>query len=228
MIETVARRLSAVEQRIESACSRSGRSRSAVTLVAVSKTFSASDIEEAIAAGVTDIGENKVQEAESKLASLERVARFHLIGHLQSNKSKLAVSLFDVVQTVDSSKLGRRLNDAAAAEGKQLEVLVQVNVGEEEQKHGVRAADAPALIAELQPFENLEVTGLMTIPPVGGEAETREYFGNLRALRDRIRDDLGLTPFRHLSMGMSADYEIAIEEGATIVRVGSAIFGRRG
>lgn len=227
MNETIAQRFSAVEERIESACSRSGRSRSSVTLVAVSKTFSAYDIEEAIAAGVTDIGENKVQEAESKLASLERVARFHLIGHLQSNKSKLAASLFDVVQTVDSLKLGRRLNDATAAEGKQLEVLVQVNVGEEEQKHGVSTADATALVEELQPFENLEVTGLMTIPPVGDEAEARGYFAKLRTLRDRIRDDLGLPSFRHLSMGMSADYEIAIEEGATIIRVGSAIFGRR-
>lgn len=227
MIETVAQRLAAVEQRIENACSRSGRSRSAVTLVAVSKTFSASDIEEAVAAGVTDIGENKVQEAESKLSSLKRVARVHLIGHLQSNKSKLAASMFDVVQTVDSSKLGRRLNDAAAAEEKRLEVLVQVNIGEEEQKHGVSAADAPALVAELQPFENLEVTGLMTIPPVGDEAEAREYFAKLRMLRDRIRDDLDLPSFQNLSMGMSADYEIAIEEGATIVRVGSAIFGRR-
>lgn len=227
MNDTVAQRLSAVEQRIESACNRAGRSRSAVTLVAVSKTFSSSHVEEAIAAGVTDIGENKVQEAESKLASLERSARFHLIGHLQSNKSKLAASLFDVVQTVDSTKLGRRLNDAAAAEGKRLEVLIQVNVGEEEQKHGVSVAEAPALVAALQPFESLEVTGLMTIPPVGDEAETRGYFGSLRRLRDQIRDDLGLPSFRHLSMGMSADYEIAIEEGATIVRVGSAIFGRR-
>lgn len=227
MTESVARRISAVKERIEEACNRSGRSRSDVTLVAVSKTFPASVIEEAIAAGATDIGENKVQEAESKFSSLSRGARFHLIGHLQSNKSKLAASLFDVVQTVDSSKLGRRLDEAAASEGKRLEILIQVNVGQEEQKYGVAVADAPALARELLSFENLDLTGLMTIPPVAGEEETRKFFRDLRKLRDQMRDELELPSFHHLSMGMSGDYGIAIEEGATIVRVGSAIFGSR-
>ncbi len=216
-----------VQRNISAACDRSGRSAEDVTLVVVSKTFPAEAIDEAIAAGATDIGENKVQEAESKFPSLQKSARYHLIGHLQSNKSKTAAALFDVVQTVDSEKLARRLDDAAAEEGKRLEVLIQVNVGLEEQKYGVIAEDARGLAREIAAFEHLQLTGLMTIPPVAGETETRGYFAALRRLRDQMRDQLGQSSFRHLSMGMSSDYELAIEEGATVVRVGSAIFGRR-
>lgn len=227
MADSIAERFAIVERNIADACGRSGRAREDVTLVVVSKTFPAAAVDEAIAAGATDIGENKVQEAESKFPALSGRARFHLIGHLQSNKSRTAAALFDVIQTVDSVKLARRLNDAAAEEGKRLEILIQVNVGLEEQKYGVTAEDASVLARELAAFEHLELTGLMTIPPVAGETETRGYFAALRRLRDQIKDQLGHASFRHLSMGMSSDYELAIEEGATVVRVGSAIFGSR-
>lgn len=227
LADSIPERLATLQHNIAAACERSGRSRGEVTLVVVSKTFPVASIDEAIAAGATDIGENKVQEAESKFPRLSRRARFHLIGHLQSNKSRTAAALFDVIQTVDSVKLARRLDEAAAEEGKRLEVLIQVNVGLEEQKHGVAAKDAPALAREVAAFEHLDLTGLMTIPPVAGEIETRGYFAELKQLRDQMRDQLGHASFRHLSMGMSSDYELAIEEGATVVRVGSAIFGSR-
>lgn len=227
MAETIADRLANVERRIAAACERSGLSRSEIVLVVVSKTFPASAIDEVVAAGATDIGENKVQEAEAKFSSLKARARFHLIGHLQSNKARLAASLFDVIQTVDSVKLARRLDDAAAAEGKRLEILIQVNVGLEEQKHGVAAANASELARELLQFEHLELSGLMTIPPIANESETRGYFREMRALRDEMKNRPGLGALHHLSMGMSSDFEIAIEEGATIVRAGSAIFGSR-
>lgn len=225
--ETIAGRLEHVEQRIAAACGRAGRSESEVTLVVVSKTFPASAIDEAIVAGATDVGENKVQEAEAKFPELHHSARFHLIGHLQSNKAKPAAALFDVIQTVDSVKLARRLDDAAAAEGKRLEILIQVNVGLEEQKHGVAVAEAPALANELLQFEHLDLSGLMTIPPIADESTTRGYFREMRMLLDQMKREPGFSSLHHLSMGMSSDFEIAIEEGATIVRVGSAIMGSR-
>lgn len=227
MADSIEKNLTAVERSIGEACDRAGRDRSEITLVAVSKTFPASYVDEAIRLGVTDIGENRVQEAESKLASVEKKARFHLIGHLQSNKSKLAASLFDVIQTVDSSKLARRLDEAAAEGGRSIEVMIQVNVGEEEQKYGVESEEAYALAAEVNSLEHLELTGLMTIPPIADEPATRRFFAKLRSLREEISERLESETFRHLSMGMSADYGIAIEEGATIIRVGSAIFGSR-
>ena len=227
MTDAIASNLKTVETKISEACERGGRDRSEITLVAVSKTFPATMIDEAVDAGLTDIGENRVQEAESKFAQLEQHARFHLIGHLQSNKSKLAASLFDVIQTVDSVKLGRRLNDAASDEGKRIEVLIQVNVGGEDQKFGVEPDEASSLAEELSRFEHLDLTGVMTIQPIADEQATRQYFRKLRQVRDEIAGRLGDESFRELSMGMSADYEIAIEEGATIIRVGSAIFGSR-
>lgn len=227
MTESIGSRLAVVEGRITAACERAGRSRSEVTLVVVSKTFPASAIDEVIAAGATDIGENKVQEAEAKFSGLNQRARFHLIGHLQSNKAKSAATLFDVIQTVDSVKLARRLDDAAAAAGKRLEILIQVNVGMEEQKHGIGTAEARALAIELLQFEHLDLSGLMTIPPVADENATRGYFREMKKLQDELRSDARLSALRHLSMGMSSDFEIAVEEGATIVRVGSAIMGSR-
>ncbi|HUP59732.1 MAG TPA: YggS family pyridoxal phosphate-dependent enzyme [Thermoanaerobaculia bacterium] len=201
-----------LEARIAAACKRAGRLRSEVTLVAVSKTFPASDVELAIAAGMTDIGENKVQEARDKKPDVAGSARWHLIGHLQSNKVKDAVRLFDVIQTVDSIELAEKI--ARAAE-QPPDLLLQVNIGREPQKSGVDPSEVAALA------KRIPLRGLMAIPPAGEPEEMRPYFRELR----RLRDDCNV---KELSMGMTDDFETAIEEGATIIRVGRAIFGSRG
>lgn len=213
--------LVAVERRIAGACALAGRKRDEVTLVAVSKTRPAAMIDEAIAAGVTEVGENRVQEARDKQPSVRGRARWHLIGHLQSNKAKDAVRLFDVIQTVDDLALAEKIARAAAAAGKVQDVLLEVNVGDEPQKSGARPADVVALAKSVSALDALRLRGLMAIPPAGDPEETRRWFRALRAMRDT----LGLA---ELSMGMTDDFEVAIEEGATIVRVGRAIFGERG
>ena len=213
--------MTALEARISAACARSGRSRTDVRLVAVTKTFPASDVDRAVAAGMTDLGENKVQEARDKRPSVAGSARWHLIGHLQSNKARDAVRLFDVIQTLDSIDLAERVARVAESEGKRQEVLVQVNVGGEEQKSGAEPADVPALVKRIAALPALHLSGLMAIPPFLEAEAMRPYFRTLRGLRD----DLGLP---ELSMGMTDDFEVAIEEGATIIRVGRAIFGARG
>jgi len=213
--------LSAVEGRIRAACERAGRRRDEVTLVAVSKTFPASSVEEAVAAGATDIGENRVQEARDKKPQVGGSARWHLIGHLQSNKAKDAVRLFDVIETVDSTDLAQKIARAAEAGGKAQDVLLEVNVGEEPQKNGILPGDVERIARDVQRISSLRLLGLMAIPPHGSAEETRRWFRELRAMRDR----LGL---QELSMGMSEDFETAIEEGSTMVRIGRAIFGERG
>ncbi|HET7436248.1 MAG TPA: YggS family pyridoxal phosphate-dependent enzyme [Thermoanaerobaculia bacterium] len=213
--------LAAVEARIAAACARARRNRDEVLLVAVTKVFPATDVAHVIAAGATNVGENKVQEARDKQPLVGASARWHLIGHLQSNKAKDAVKLFDVVQTVDSIALAEKLARAAASAGKRQEVLLQVNVGREEQKSGAAPDDVMLLARAAMALPELHVSGLMTIPPAGEPDAMRPYFRELRAMRD----DLGL---RELSMGMTDDFDVAIEEGATIVRVGRAIFGARG
>lgn len=218
--EDIRANLVSLEARIASACRRGDRDRAGVRLVAVTKTFPASDVDEAILAGMTDVGENKVQEARDKKPSVRGAARWHLIGHLQSNKAKDAVALFDLIQTIDSEALAEKVSRAAESAGKVQDVLLQVNIGREPQKSGVVPEEARALAKAVGAFPALRVAGLMTIPPVGEAGEMRPYFRELRAMRD----DLGLT---ELSMGMSDDFEIAIEEGATIIRVGRAIFGPR-
>ena len=212
---TIAENLAAVEQRIAAACGRAGRNRSEVTLVAVSKTFPADRIDEAIAAGVTHIGENRVQEARDKKPLVHAAARWHLIGHLQSNKAKDAVRIFDVIETVDSVDLAQKIARASEAAR---DVLLQVNIGEEAQKSGVAPKDVEAMARQIRGISGVNLTGLMAIPPLG---DARPHFRRLRALRDQI----GL---EQLSMGMSEDFEIAIEEGSTMVRIGRAIFGPRG
>jgi pyridoxal phosphate enzyme (YggS family) len=213
--------VAAVEARIARACERAGRSRGEVTLVAVSKTFPASFIDGAIGAGITELGENRVQEAREKKPLVRGSARWHLIGHLQTNKAKDAVKLFEVIQAVDSLDLAEKLARAADAQHKRLEVMLQVNIGDEPQKSGIARADVDPIAKQAAALAPLHVIGLMAIPPIGTPEESRPYFRELRAMRDA----LGL---RHLSMGMSEDFETAIEEGSTIVRVGRAIFGSRG
>ena len=212
--------LVAVERRIVAACDGAARHRSDVTLVAVTKTFPASDVEHVIAAGAMHVGENKVQEARDKKPAVHADARWHLIGHLQSNKARDAVRLFDVIHSVDSLALAEKLARAAEAIGKRQEVLVQVNIGRETQKSGAEIEEVPALVKGVSALPSLELKGLMAIPPAVDAEAARPYFRELK----RMRDDLGLP---ELSMGMTDDFEVAIEEGATIIRVGRAIFGAR-
>ena len=216
---TLRERLAAVRERIARAAERARRDPAGITLLAVSKLFPAAAIREAYELGLREFGENYVQELENKwpeLADLSH-ARFHLIGHLQSNKSKKAAELFQVIETVDSPKLARRLNDA----GRQLEVMLEVKLSEEEAKSGADPAALAELIEAVGGCGNLRLLGLMSMPPWTEDAEaSRPYFRRLRELAER----LGL---RQLSMGMSHDLEAAIEEGATCVRVGTALFGKR-
>ena len=219
--EEILRNYAAVDARISAACERAGRKRGEVTLVAVTKVFPADAVTAAIAAGATDIGENRVQEARDKKPLVRGVARWHLIGHLQSNKAKDAVRVFDVIQTIDSLSLAEKVAKAASAEKKRQEVLIEVNVGREAQKAGADPDEVDRLAREVGKIDALSLEGLMTIPPVTeDENVARGHFRELRALRDR-------TGLKHLSMGMTDDFEVAIEEGATIVRVGRAIFGSR-
>jgi pyridoxal phosphate enzyme (YggS family) len=213
--------IAAVEERIARACERAGRAREDVRLVAVSKTFPAEFVDEAIAAGITDIGENRVQEARDKKPLVRGRARWHLIGHLQTNKAKDAVKLFDVIEAVDSLDLVDKLARAAEGQGKSIDVMLQVNIGDEPQKSGLARAEVDAVAKQIAGLTPLRLIGLMAIPPVGTPDESRPYFRELRSMRDA----LGL---KELSMGMSEDFEAAIEEGSTMVRVGRAIFGSRG
>lgn len=213
--------LAAVEARIAAACERAGRTRQDVTLVAVTKTFPASDVDLAIGAGIADVGENKVQETRDKRPLVESTARWHLVGHLQSNKVKDAVRLFDVIQSVDSIELAERIARVAEAAGKRQDVLLQVNVGREAQKSGVDPGNTASIVKRIKELPSLHISGLMVIPPAGEPEEARRCFRELRALRDGC----GVA---QLSMGMTDDFEVAIEEGATIIRVGRAIFGSRG
>lgn len=215
----IATALAAVRARIAAAAARAGRDANAVRLIAVSKTKPAEMVRAALQAGVQDIGENYVQEAVAKRAAVAEPACWHLIGHLQRNKVARALDTFDVVQTVDSAALGEAVARRAEARGRPARVLIEVNVGGEASKNGV-APDALAELLGRLRDPQLVVEGLMTVPPPGPPARTREYFRQLRALRDAA----GL---RELSMGMSDDFEIAIEEGSTMVRVGRAIFGDR-
>jgi pyridoxal phosphate enzyme (YggS family) len=213
-------RLAEVENRLAVACQRAGRKREDVLLLAVTKVFPADAILDAYALGLRDFGENYVQEFEGKhplVAHLEG-ANFHLIGHLQSNKARKAAELFSHIHTIDSPKLARRLDEAATSPK---QVLIEVKLSHEDAKHGCAPEDLPALIDAIATCPNLKLTGLMTMPPWDENAETaRPYFSQLRKLA-------GAYQLPQLSMGMSNDLEVAIEEGSTIVRVGTALFGKR-
>jgi pyridoxal phosphate enzyme (YggS family) len=226
-------RLEGVRRRIADAAGRAGRRADEVTLIAVSKTHPAASLRAAAAAGATDFGENRVQEAEGKIVELKPEApgvRWHLIGHLQSNKARRAVQLFDLIHAVDSAALVGRLERLCAEEGRgRLDVLLQVDLGGEPTKSGARAEELPELAAALAACGRVRCAGLMTLPPFFEEVErVRPYFRRLRELRDewRARGLFG-EGAGELSMGMSHDFEAAVEEGATLVRVGTAIFGER-
>ena len=229
-LEFVAENLQAVRSRIDAAARRAGRDPADVTLVAVSKTFGLDHVRAAAAAGQRDFGENKVQEGLQKIAeSADTSTRWHLIGHLQSNKAKRAAGVFACIHSVDSLDLLRRLDDGAAAQEMAPEILVQVDLAGEETKFGAPADEARRIVDAALTARAVKLAGLMLMPPWNEDQEqTRPWFVRLRELRDRwIGDGLPRPALRHLSMGMSHDFEAAIEEGATIVRVGTAIFGRR-
>jgi pyridoxal phosphate enzyme (YggS family) len=222
----VAKNLEEVRSRIAAAAIRAGRNPAMVKLVAVSKTVAAGRIKEAWDAGQQIFGENYLQEAKAKIAALGPGPAWHFIGHLQSNKAKAAVELFGLIHGVDSLKLARAVEKAAAQMDKVQEILTQVNQAGEASKSGVNPEAAADLLREIAALPRLKVKGLMTMPPFLDPEAVRPYFRALREFRDRL-EQLGLGPLPELSMGMSGDYEVAVEEGATLVRVGTAIFGRR-
>jgi pyridoxal phosphate enzyme (YggS family) len=226
---TIAAALGDVRGRIAAAAKRAGRSPEEVALLAVAKTVPVERIREAVEAGQLLFGENRVQEAGKKVPAFGPPVTWHMIGHLQKNKVKAAVELFDAVESVDSRELARRLDGRAAAARKVMPVLIQVKEAEEAAKSGVGPEGLPGLIKEVLSLAGLELKGLMVIPPWPNLPEdSRPYFARLRKLRDRW-DGRCCPPgtLGELSMGMTADFEVAVEEGATIVRVGSAVFGSR-
>jgi pyridoxal phosphate enzyme (YggS family) len=229
-------RLGAVRERIARASARAGRRAEDVTLVGVSKRQPAEAVAALVAAGLAHCGENFVQEAREKIPRVAellgagaRMPRWHFIGRLQTNKAKHAAALFDVVEAVDRHELARALDAQAAAAARTLDVLLQVNVSGEAQKGGVAPGELPALAEAVARCAHLRLTGLMTVPAAAERPEdARPAFARLRELRDGLCLRLGGLTLPELSMGMSADFEVAIEEGATIVRVGTALFGARG
>ena len=223
----IEKNLSRVRERIEHAAAKVGRDPRGIKLMAVTKTVAVERIREALAAGAMIFGENYVQEAREKIEEIGQAGiAWHLIGHLQSNKAKYAVRLFDLIHSVDSITLARELDKRAAAEGKIVDCLIEVNLSQENSKFGISKAQTPQLAHELRDLENISLKGLMTIPPYSDDPEAaRPYFIALRKLREEIAGK-GI-PLPELSMGMSTDFATAIEEGATIVRVGRAIFGER-
>ena len=223
-------RLQKIKQRIRQAAESCNRDADSVRLVTVSKTIAAEIVKEAIDAGVTILGENYVQEARDKFKALVHYpVSWHFIGHLQSNKAKYAVRLFDLIHSVDSLKLARELDKQAGKVDKIQQILLQVNISAEDTKSGFSTDEAPRLIAEISQLKNLSVKGLMTMPPYFYQPEkVQPFFAALRELRDQIQEQsLPNVSLDELSMGMTGDFEVAIKEGATLVRIGTAIFGER-
>jgi PLP dependent protein len=226
--ETFADRLDSVRRRIAAAASRSGRSGSAVTLVGICKTMPVALVKEAVAAGLADLGENRVQEAREKIPEVGAGPRWHLVGHLQANKVNVAARLFDVVHSIDSVELLTRLDRAAAAAGRRLRGYVQVALAGEEQKSGVAPDDLDGVLRAAEGCGHVEVRGLMLLPPYDEDPErSRPWFRRLREVAGEARGRHPALALEDLSMGMSEDFEVAIEEGATHVRVGRALFGAR-
>jgi hypothetical protein len=225
---SISENLAHLHEQITEACRRSNRSEGGVALMAVSKVHPVDAILEAYAAGQRLFGENRVQEFQEKSPHLKDLteAEFHLIGPLQSNKTAKAAELFDAIDAVDSLKIAQRLNIAATTLGKKLPVLIEVKLSHEESKHGLSPEQLPSLLAAMEELESIAAVGLMTVPPWSEDAEpARPYFRELRRLRDESA--VRFPRVTQLSMGMSNDFTVAIEEGSTCVRLGTAIFGRR-
>lgn len=226
---SVSDNLKAVTDRIAFSCRHAGREPSSVRLVVVTKTVGIDRIREAVNAGALILGENRVQEARGKIEDLGNIASWHLIGRLQSNKAKYAVRFFDLIHSVDSIALAKELDKQAAKIDKVQDVLIEVSIAGEEAKGGVAIRDAAALVREAAKLEHLRIKGLMTMPPLTEDPEmSRPWFRKLRELRDTLEaEQIPKVSLAELSMGMSGDFEVAVSEGATLVRVGSAIFGER-
>ncbi len=224
----IAENIERVRARIDQTCRKAGRSLDEVTLIAVTKTVGISQIEKALAAGITSVGENRVQEAWTKYNQVEVPADWHLIGHLQTNKVKRALQFANMIHSVDSIRLARELQVQAERLDRTIDVLVQVNTSQEESKFGFEPEETEKAVDEIADFSGLTVKGLMTI---GAFTDVREQvracFRLLRGLRDRIASNIPRVSLDELSMGMTNDYDIAIEEGATMVRIGRSIFGKR-
>jgi PLP dependent protein len=230
MLEEVRARIARVQERIERAALRSGRKPEDVTLVAVSKTVAPASIQQAVDAGITNLGENRVQEAAEKVGRVHAPQlSWHLIGHLQSNKARQAIGMFDVIHTVDSAELAGRLDRIAAELGRSPSVLVQVKLGDEPAKSGAVEEALPAIIEAIDSAASLKLLGLMVMPPLTESPEgARGYFRRLWQILDGLNSSRARDrQLVDLSMGMSGDFEVAVEEGATMVRVGTAIFGSR-
>lgn len=222
--------LASIQRRIKDCAIKCGRPPESIHLVAVGKTQSTDRIRKAHDAGATIIGENYIQEAREKFEQLYDLdVQWHFIGHLQSNKAKYAVRMFDLIHSVDSLKLALELDKQAQKVGKVQKILAQVNIGNSPSKSGLTENEAPKLILQMADLENLRIQGLMTMPPFFNDPEkARPYFAALRHLRDRLKERRVISPeFNDLSMGMTGDFEAAISEGATLVRIGTAIFGVR-
>ena len=227
--EQLAENLAQVRSTIAAAARRAGRQPEEITLVAVSKTHPVELVKMAYNLGVTDFGENRVQEALTKISEFHpQGLRWHMIGHLQSNKAGRVASSFDCVQSVDSLHLAQVLHRHASEQGRRLPILLEVNIAGEESKSGLTADEVPTVARQIATLASLEVQGLMTVAPLANDPEqVRPVFRALRGLRDRLQQEIPACSWLHLSMGMTDDYSVAIEEGATIVRIGRAIFGER-
>lgn len=224
---SLADNLVSIQQRIRAACERAGRDTSTVTLLAVAKTQPPEVVKEAAELGLPLFGENKIQEAKAKISLCPSRLRWHFIGHLQTNKCRDAVDLFEMIQSVDSLHLAQEINKRSEQAAKTMPVLLEVNVAGEASKFGYAPERLLAEFKELNALPRIEIHGLMTVPPWTAEPEkVRPHFRRLRELKEQCEQVLG-APLPHLSMGMTGDFEIAIEEGATIVRIGTALFGER-
>jgi pyridoxal phosphate enzyme (YggS family) len=226
---SIAENLSRIKERMAEAATRSGRTPGSVKLVGVTKTVDLDRIKEAVSAGLQILGENYVQEARDKIRELKDRVSWHFVGRLQTNKAKYAVKLFDVIQTVDSFKLAQELNRRAQPLGRTIPIIIQVNLASEVSKGGVEPSECLSLIRHVSVLENLQIRGLMTMPPFFDQPErARPYFAQLREMSQKIAEaQVAGVEMNELSMGMSGDFEAAIEEGATLIRVGTAIFGER-
>jgi pyridoxal phosphate enzyme (YggS family) len=226
---SIAENLARIKEQIAKAAMRSGRMPDSVKLVGVTKTVDVDRIKEAVSAGLQILGENYVQEARDKIKEVGGEVSWHFVGRLQTNKAKYAVKLFDMIQTVDSFKLAKELNRRAQPLGRTIPIIIQVNLASEVSKGGVEPSECISLIKQISELANLQIRGLMTMPPFFDQPErARPYFAQLRELSQEIaRAQLPRVEMNELSMGMSGDFETAIEEGATLVRVGTAIFGER-
>jgi pyridoxal phosphate enzyme (YggS family) len=226
---SIADNLARVRERMVEAAIRSGRTPDSVKLVGVTKTVDLDRIKEAVSAGLQILGENYVQEARGKIRELKDRVSWHFVGRLQTNKAKYAVKLFDMIQTVDSFRLAQELNRRAQPLGRTVPIIIQVNLAGEVSKGGVEPSECLSLIRQVSVLENLQIRGLMTMPPFFDQPErARPYFAQLREMSQKIAEaQVAGVEMHELSMGMSGDFEAAIEEGATLIRVGTAIFGER-